>query len=130
MAAGERGSGGSVVPAGLLRGRLGRDVAHSSSSAVAHTSGKGGRKHWGFDPFTAALDKVRRDSAATPRCARSLSLLRAAIDGPSAHKKSSNCSRAPRPAPAALAPLLFLRPAPCPLLNPSPSMASGEGAPA
>ncbi|PAN31268.1 hypothetical protein PAHAL_5G408200 [Panicum hallii] len=76
----------------------------SASSAAAHAGGRGGRKHRGFDPFAAALEKVRRDgaAAAAPRRARSLSPLRAAADASSsAHKKSSNRSRAPRPAPAA-----------------------------
>ncbi|PUZ57222.1 hypothetical protein GQ55_5G411800 [Panicum hallii var. hallii] len=77
----------------------------SASSAAAHAGGRGGRKHRGFDPFAAALEKVRRDgaaAAAAPKRARSLSPLRAAADASSsAHKKSSNRSRAPRPAPAA-----------------------------
>ena len=71
----------------------------ASSAAGAHHAG--GRKHRGFDPFAAALEKVRRDGA-EPRRARSLSpLLAAAAGAPSsARTKSGSCSR---PAPAAAA---------------------------
>ena len=72
----------------------------ASSAAGAHHAG--GRKHRGFDPFAAALEKVRRDGgAAAPRRARSLSPLRAAAAD--ARTKSSSCTRAPRPAPGAAA---------------------------
>ena len=56
----------------------------------------------GFEPFAAALDKVRRDGAAVPRCARSLSPLRAAAADASSfgRTKSGSCSWAPRPTPA------------------------------
>ncbi|RCV23853.1 hypothetical protein SETIT_5G038100v2 [Setaria italica] len=78
----------------------------SSAAAALATRGGGGRKHRGFDPFAAALEKVRRDGpAAKPRRARSLSPLRAsgAAAADDAQKKIGGKSRAPRPAPPAAA---------------------------
>ncbi|OEL15140.1 hypothetical protein BAE44_0023842 [Dichanthelium oligosanthes] len=75
----------------------------TSSSAAAAQHASSGRKHRGFDPFAAALEKVRRDGAG-PRRARSLSPLHAtaaAADASSAHERKSSGSsnsRAPRPA--------------------------------
>ncbi|CAL4950397.1 unnamed protein product [Urochloa decumbens] len=97
---------GALLPLSLPP-RLQRRPAYSAgaSAATSPTSASAaqhaGRKHRGFDPFAAALEKVRRErlptAAAAPRRARSLSPHRAAAA--SAHNKSGNSSRAPRPAP-------------------------------
>lgn len=70
----------------------------TSSAAAALATRVGGRKqHRGFDPFAAALEKVRRDGPASkPRRARSLSPLRASAAD--AHKKSGGKSRPAPPA--------------------------------
>ncbi|CAL4957151.1 unnamed protein product [Urochloa decumbens] len=99
---------GALLPLSLPP-RLQRRPAYSAgaSAATSPTSASAaqhaGRKHRGFDPFAAALEKVRRErlpaaaaAAAEPRRARSLSPLRAAAAAPN---KNSNSSRAPRPAP-------------------------------
>jgi len=93
---------GALLPLSLPP-RLQRPACYSAgaSAATSPTHHAGGRKHRGFDPFAAALEKVRRDGA-EPRRARSLSPLRAAAAGApsSARTKSGSCSR---PAPAAAA---------------------------
>ncbi|CAL4964122.1 unnamed protein product [Urochloa decumbens] len=82
----------------------GTSAATSPTSSAAAAAQHASRKHRGFDPFAAALEKVRRERlpAAAPRRARSLSPLRAAAADASsaAHNKSS---RAPRPAPTTAA---------------------------
>ncbi|CAL4976783.1 unnamed protein product [Urochloa decumbens] len=97
---------GALLPLSLPP-RLQRRPAYSAgaSAATSPTSSAAaqhaGRKHRGFDPFAAALEKVRRErlpAAAAPRRARSLSPLRAAAAA-ATHNKSGNSSRGPRPAP-------------------------------
>jgi len=93
---------GALLPLSLPP-RLQRPACYSAgaSATTSPTHHAGGRKHRGFDPFAAALEKVRQDGA-EPRRARSLSPLRAAAAGApsSARTKSGSCSR---PAPAAAA---------------------------
>ncbi|KAG0537338.1 hypothetical protein BDA96_03G140600 [Sorghum bicolor] len=68
----------------------------TATSSAASASFRSSRKHRGFDPFAAALEKVRRDGAGAPvavRRARSLSPLRGATAGAAvtgtAHAKNS-----------------------------------------
>ncbi|KAJ1283370.1 hypothetical protein BS78_03G123300 [Paspalum vaginatum] len=80
--------------------------ASAATSPTSSSSANSRRHHRGFDPFAAALEKVRRDgypapaAAAAPRRARSLSPLRAA-DASSASARSKNYAPQPQPQPAA-----------------------------
>ena len=66
----------------------------TATSSAASASCRSSRKHRGFDPFAAALEKVRRDGAGAPvtvRRARSLSPLSgAAAAAVTAHVKNSS----------------------------------------
>jgi hypothetical protein len=68
------------LPPRLQRPAYSAGPASAATSPTASASCRSSRKHRGFDPFTAALEKVRRDGGApvTVRRARSLSPLRGA----------------------------------------------------
>ncbi|TVU03201.1 hypothetical protein EJB05_51260, partial [Eragrostis curvula] len=94
---------GALLPL-RLPPRLQRPARSAGASAATSPTSSGCRtKHRGFDPFAAALEKVRKDGdgAAAPRRSRSFSPPMLRSSAASAHNKKDSNSLAPRPAAAA-----------------------------
>ncbi|GJN37992.1 hypothetical protein PR202_gb26998 [Eleusine coracana subsp. coracana] len=94
---------GALLPL-RLPPRLQRPAARSAGASAATSPTCRTAKHRGFDPFAAALEKVRKDAAA-PRRSRSLSPLRrscaAAVSSAQSKKMDSTNDSVTRPAAAA-----------------------------